>query len=493
MKKVTSCFLFLLVCFPVFGATVKPEIYTQRRAAVMERMGDKGMLILFSSAQKKFTGDVFYKFRQENNLYYLTGIKQEETVLVLMPSNKTRKENLFILNRDSSREVWAGSRLSAEEAQKISGIENVYSRSEFDDFIDSLLYGRPYGVNRYLNTEEYARFFSQLKFGDVPIFLLLEDRPGLRGQLSPEFEFANKLRERFPGIIIRDCSDILASLRLIKSAEEIDRIRRAIDITSEGLLDAMRKMEPGMLEYEIQAIIEFHYLKNDAAVAYPSIIASGNNATTLHYDRNARKAAGGDLVLMDVGAEYGYYAADVTRTVPVNGKFTPAQADIYQVVLSAQEEAMKVLRPGNTIQQVHERAVEGIKAGLLKLGLITDPNTDQYRNFFMHGTSHWLGLDVHDVGERSTPFQSGMVLTIEPGIYVRGDLLENLARDGKNQQWIEAIRPAFEKYRGVGVRIEDDFLITADGYEHLSRRVPRHLRDVERWMQSNKPRSARAQ
>jgi Xaa-Pro aminopeptidase len=259
------------------------------------------------------------------------------------------------------------------------------------------------------------------------------------------------------------------------------------------VLDAMRKMEPGMHEYEVQAVVEFHYIKNEAEWAYPSIIASGSNATTLHYDRNTRKIAHGDLVLMDVGAEYDYYASDITRTVPISGRFSPAQADIYQVVYNAQEEAMKALRPGKTIQQVHERATEAIKAGLVKLGLITDPNTDQYRHFFMHGTSHWVGLDVHDVGVRSAPFQPGMILTVEPGIYVREDLLDTLVRDGKNGEWVEKIRPAFEKYRGIGVRIEDDFLITPDGYDHLSHKIPRQIRDVEKWIQTNRSRSARTQ
>jgi len=497
MKKITSCFLFVLLLFWAGASATRhataaspADTFTQRRAAVMKKMGEQGMMILFSPPAKKFSGDVLYKFRQENNLYYLTGIKQEGTVLVLMPPAVTRKENLFVLDRNPAREVWTGHRLTREEALQTSGITNIYSRSEFDDFIDTLLYGQPYGVNRYLNSDEYARFFTHMKMGDVPVFLLLEDHPGLRGQLTPEFEFANRLRERFPVVNIRDATDIFSSLRLVKEPQEIENVKRAVDITSEGLLDAIRKVEPGMYEYEIQATIDSHYTRNGTEAAFPSIIGSGSNSTTLHYEDNDRKMNAGDLLLMDVGAEYGYYAADITRTVPVNGKFSPAQADIYQIVLSAQEEAIKAIKPGATIQDVHRRAAEVIKQGLLRLGLIIDPASDQYRSYFMHGTSHWLGLDVHDVGDRGTPFQPGMILTVEPGIYLRENLLDELAQDGKNAQWIEKIRPAFQKYKGIGIRIEDDFLVTAEGSQHLSHRIPRQMREIEKLML--KPRNQRS-
>lgn len=484
MKKIIYCFLALLAGRAVWAAPIPSATYAKRRAAVMDKMSGEGMLILFSAPPRKFTGDMYYKFRQENNLYYLTGIAQEDTILVLMPGNKSRRENLFLLNRDPSREVWTGNRLSVEEAKQLSGIDSVYGRAEFDDFINALLSGASYGVNRYTNPDEYARFFFQLKGSAAPVFLLLEDRPGLNGRLSPEFEFSARLRERFPGIVVRDSTDLFAALRLAKQPEELERIRRAVDITADGLTAAARQVHDGVKEYELQATVEFHYLKNGASPGFPSIIGSGENGTTLHYDENSRQADLADLIVVDVGAEFDYYSADITRTLPVGGKFSPAQAAVYQLVLEAQEEGMKLLRPGATIPQVHQRVTEVIKAGLLKLGLITDADGDQYRSFFMHGTSHWLGMDVHDVGERSAPFQPGMVLTVEPGIYVRRDLLDNLGQDSKNREWIEKMRPAFERYVGIGVRIEDDFLITADGYEQLSRRLPRKMEEVERWMKS---------
>ncbi|MBI2822509.1 MAG: aminopeptidase P family protein [Acidobacteria bacterium] len=483
MKNFTICVVLTLFWLPLAAAPIPAEVYAQRRAAVMGNM-QQGMLILFSAPPRKFTRDIASKFRQENNLYYLTGIRQEETVLVLMPSNRTVPENLFILERDPAREVWTGNRLSPDQARRISGIEQVHAHNAFEDFVDSILSGQPHGGNGHLKADEYSKFFSTLQEGRAPVFLLLEDRPGLRGRLSAEFEFARRLRDRFPGVIVRDGSNLFATQRLVKRPEEIERVRRAVEITEEGILSAMRQLKPEAYEHQVQAAIEHHYLQSGAAVAFPSIIASGPNATTLHYDENTRQVASMDLVLMDVGAEYDYYAADITRTVPAGGRFTAPQAEIYQLVLEAQEEGMKLLRPGSSLAELHRRIVEVIKAGLLKLGLITDTAGNQYRSFFMHGAGHWLGMDVHDVGDRSAPFRPGMVLTVEPGVYVREDLLENLGRDARNREWIEKMRPAFEKYRGIGVRIEDDFLITEQGFEHLSHRLPRRIAELEALIRS---------
>ena len=489
MKKFTNWFLLGMLLAPAAVAAPDPvnaETYARRRAAVMEKMGGQGMLILFSALPRRFTGDTLYRFRQENNLYYLTGVRQEDTVLVLMPANRTRRENLFILSRDPSLEVWTGARLSAEQAREVSGISNVYDRSEFDAFVESMLSGRSYSVNRYTSADEFAEFFSQLKGGTAALFLLLEERPGLHGPLNREFELARTVRERFPGISVHDSSDMFAGLRLVKRPEELDRIRRAIEITEQGLSNALGRLRPGVREHELQAVIENQFLKDGAASGFPSIIGSGPNATTLHYNENSRQVADGELIVIDVGAEFDYYSADITRTVPANGKFSPAQADIYRLVLQAQEAGMTMLLPGKTISDVHRRVVETLRTGLLRLGLITDAEGDQYRAFFMHWTSHWLGMDVHDVGDLAAPFQPGMVLTVEPGIYVRENLSDILGRDPANRDWIEKMRPAFEKYRGIGVRIEDDVLITEGGYEHLSRRLPRRPEEVEATIRSTR-------
>lgn len=457
----------------------------RRRQAVVEKMGQRGMLILFSAEPRRYTGDVDYEFRQENNLYYLTGIRQPGVTLVLMPQNATYREILFLPEKNPGRELWTGKMLSPEEATQISGIANVWSAGEFEPFIDAVLNGRPYRVNRYIQSAEYRDFLEDLNQKQASVFLLLRERPGLQGELSREFSFANRLRERFLGIDISDASPIFDPLRLVKSPYEIQRLRRAIDITVQAHREAMRKVRPEIWEYEVEAVIEYVFKKNKSFDwAFPSIIGSGPNANVLHYDRSQRQAQDGELLLIDIGAEHDYYAADVTRTIPVSGKFSPAQAEIYEMVLQAQNAALELVKPGSTLQAVHQKAVEVLKDGLFRLGLITDQSGDQYRVFFPHGTAHWLGLDVHDVGSSSAPFQPGMVLTVEPGLYVRGDGLERLAEGKESAATLEAIRPAFEKYKNTGLRIEDDVLVTETGYELLSKGAPRTIAEIEATMKT---------
>ena len=269
-------------------------------------------------------------------------------------------------------------------------------------------------------------------------------------------------------------------MRLRKSASEVQRLQHAVDITSEALGRAMAMAGRAEWEYEVEAEVEYTFKRRNADFwGYPSIVGCGPNATTLHYNESQGRVKPGDLMLMDVGAEYDHYTADITRTFPVSGKFTPAQADIYNVVLAAQEAGMRAARPGATKSEVHNAATEVIKDGLLKLGLITDRNSMQYRMWFMHGTSHWLGMNVHDVGSGDPKLEPGMVFTNEPGIYIRGDALDYLPKTPENDKLIAAIRPAFEKYKNIGVRIEDDVLITADGHRNLSQAIPRTIADIE--------------
>jgi Xaa-Pro aminopeptidase len=237
-------------------------------------------------------------------------------------------------------------------------------------------------------------------------------------------------------------------------------------------------------EYEVESEIVYTFKRRNADHwGYPNIVGCGPNATTLHYIESQGQVKAGDLMLMDVGAEYGHYTADITRTFPVSGKFTKEQAEIYQIVYDAQEEVAKATRPGAMFPtDVHNAAVEKVKDGLLKLGLITDRNSDQYRIWFMHGTSHWLGMNVHDVGGRNVKLEPGMVFTNEPGIYIRGDALDNLPKTPENEKFIAAIRPAFEKYKNIGVRIEDDMLVTSGGAEWMSKALPRSIADIEAFM-----------
>ena len=474
-------FLSWLLIWPTLFANdpdLKDDL-VQRRQSVMEKMENRGMLILFSADVRPYSGDVAYEFRQENNLFYLTGSRYPETTLVLMPQNSSRREILFVPDRDPRREVWDGRMASPEYMTSISGIETVWSSSDFDSFLDSVLYGRPYRSQ----TSQFENFFADLRRGEADVYLLMEPKPGLTGEVSEEFRFANRLRERFTGIQIKDASQIFQQLRVIKSPYEIKQLQEAIDITIEAQLQVMKTLHPGLWEYEVEALIEYVFKKsNSFDWAFPSIVASGLNATTLHYQKSQRQIQEGELLLMDIGAEYNYYAADITRTIPVNGKFTPEQAAIYQLVLNAQEASIALVKPGVLILTVHQKATEVLKEGLLRLGLITDPSTNQYRVFFPHGVGHFIGLAVHDVryGERLQP---NMVLTIEPGIYVREDSEERLIQQGVSEEELDKIRPVLRKFMNIGVRIEDDILVTEDGYQMLSKALPREISEVERLME----------
>ena len=460
-----------------------PDLRTdlvQRRQAVMEKMGNRGMLILFSADVRPYSGDVAYEYRQANNLFYLTGIRDRETTLVLMPQNSSRREILFLPDRDPQREVWDGKISSPEDVADISGIQTVWSSSEFDSFLNSVLYGRSYRSR----SSQYHDFFVDLQEGVADVYLLMEPKPGLNGEVSEEFRFANRLRERFTGIQIKDASQIFQQLRVIKSPYEVKQLKEAIDITIEAQLEVMKTLHPGLWEYEVEALIEYIFKKrNSFDWAFPSIVASGPNATTLHYQESQRQIQDGELLLMDIGAEYNYYAADITRTIPVNGKFAPEQATIYQLVLNAQKESIALIKPGVLISTVHQKATEVLKEGLLRLGLITDPSTNQYRVFFPHGVGHFIGLAVHDVrsGDHLRP---NMVLTIEPGIYVREDSEERLVEQGVSEKELDKIRPALRKFMNIGVRIEDDILVTEDGYQVLSQTAPREIREIERLMEA---------
>ena len=469
-------------CLSLFAA--EPELKSDlvnRRHAMMEKIGNRGMLILFSGDRRTYSRDINYEFRQESNLYYLTGIRQHGITLVLIPGNSSCREILFLPDRSANKELWTGKMLSATEAAEVSGIQNVWSSSEFEPFIDSVFYGRPYRTSRYSTTTEYSDFFSGLRQGNAEIFLLLESRPGLKGKLSKEYEFSDRLQKRFTGLQIKDASSFFHQLRVIKSPYEISQIRKAIDVTVQAHLEAMKNIRPEMWEYEIEALVEYTFKTHSSDWAFPSIVASGPNATTLHYQSSQKQIHDGELLLMDIGAEYNYYAADITRTVPVNGKFNKQQAEIYQLVLDAQRAALRIIKPGLPISSVHQNAVEVIRKGLFKSGLITSEEGDQYRVFFPHGTRHFLGLDTHDVGH-SERLQSGMVITVEPGLYVRDDSLNRLLEKGVTAQQLDTIRRSVEKYKSIGVRIEDDVLVTDEGYELLSKELPREITEIEALM-----------
>jgi Xaa-Pro aminopeptidase len=332
-------------------------------------------------------------------------------------------------------------------------------------------------------TADFNTFLQAIHEGQARLAVVLDPKPKLAGPVPAALEFANRLKNRFVGFTVTDAASIVSDLRQVKTPYERKVLERSVEISCDAHLAGMRAARPGVYEYQVKAAIEQVYQTNGAmGWGYPSIVGSGPNATVLHYEKANRQMDGGELLLVDAAANYQYYTGDITRTYPVNGKYTQAQRDIYSIVLSAQQEAMKVARAGAKLRDVHEKTVEVIKDGLLKLGLITDTSGDQYRTWYTHGSTHFIGMDVHDVGNADRPLEPGVAFVIEPGIYIQDGALDNLEKTPENTAFIAKVRPAFEKYRNIGVRVEDSFLLTESGLKHLSARVPRTMEDVERFM-----------
>jgi len=479
---------------PAFDENTRLAELAGRRASVGKAIGDKGILILFSTEPRVYTNDVDYEYRQENNLYYLTNLKQKGATLVLTPGNATFPAILFLPRRDARAETWTGHMYSPEEASQVSGIKEIWEAGEFEPFMRALRNRQPYhpkpekilmssasasSESTTPSSLGFDKLFAAALDNNGEIYLLV---PGAGD--SPEYRqeqhFASEWSKSASGYSIKNATPIFAEMRLRKSALELALLQHAIDITTEAHERAWVAAAEAKWEYEVDAQVAYTFkLRNADHWGYPSIVGCGPNATTLHYEESQGQVKPGELLLMDVGAEYDHYSADVTRTFPVNGKFSPAQAEIYQIVYEAQEAAALASRPGARISDVHRASQEVIKEGLFKLGLITDKNSEQYRIWFMHGTSHWLGMNVHDVGNYASKLEPGMVFTNEPGIYVRPDALDNLPKTADNEKFIAAVRPAFEKYKGIGVRIEDDLVITPTGVKWMTEALPRKMSDVE--------------
>jgi Xaa-Pro aminopeptidase len=458
-----------------------------RRARVLEQLGSDSMLVLFSASPKVYSNDVEYEFRQDSTLYYLTGVEQEETMLVLMPGNRRRQAVLFVRAPDARREHWTGHSLTKAEATARSGIETVYYTNEFEGFVSAMLDRRPYGFrNRdQEGRDEFARFFAAVREGRARVWLLLQPRPALSGPLGEAHEFARQLRERFLGVAVTDATDLLWGLRQVKTAYEQRVLTRSVEISSEAQRAGMRAARPGAYEYEVESAIEAVYLRNGAMTpGYPSIVGSGPNATILHYSQSSRRMEAGDLLLVDAAGSYQYMTGDITRTYPVSGAFGPVQKEIYALVLDAQEAAMKAARAGNKTRDVEAASEQVIKAGLLKLGLITDASGDQFRTWYTHGICHFIGMDVHDVGDYDRPLEPGMAFVIEPGLYIREAALDALEPTPQNREFIDKVRPAVQKYKDIGIRIEDSFLLTNDGLKRLST-VPRTIEEIESFMRGS--------
>ncbi len=465
-----------------------------RRAAVFAKMDDKSVLILFSAAPKIYTGDVDFMYRQENNLYYLTNLKQNNAALILTKFAGQTREFLFIPKRNPASETWNGRMYSREEATKISGVETLGDFSKFNNFLKSL--------KDKLSFNSIVESVSETPTPENVYLLLPENADDSDGKR--EFVKESELFASLNGYKIKNAQPIFAGLRQIKSPFEQKLLQHAIDITTEAQMRAMATAKQSKWEYETQAEIEYIFRKRNADYwGYPSIVGCGPNATTLHYVESQGEIKTGDLFLMDVGAEYDHYTADVTRTFPVSGKFTREQAEIYQIVYDAQEAAAKTIKPGAMYREPKQAAAQILEKGLAKLGLISGvgafiPGTTQevpdgkggtravgipqYTLWYMHGWGHWLGMNVHDVGDYGIPFKEGMITTNEPGIYIREDALDYLPKTAESAAFIEKVRPAFEKYKSIGVRIEDDMLVTKTGVEWMTKNLPRSVADIEAFM-----------
>ena len=456
---------------PKYSETDRHAELARRRAAVAAKMVDNSMLVLFSAEPKLYTNDVDYVYRQENNLYYLTGLKQDGATLVMVKQGGSVREYLFIPKRNALREAWEGKMYSREQATAVSGLSTIVDASEVQAFLASLK-----GRGGFVAKESKVTIPTAVS----KLYLLLprteRDENGHR-EYRVENEFAKSGSEQS----IENARPIFDELRHVKSAYELKMLQHAIDITTEAQMRAMATVGRAKWEYEVQAEVEYTFRRRNADFwGYPSIVGCGANATTLHYVESQSEVKPGNLLLMDVGAEYEHYTADVTRTFPVSGKFTKEQAEIYRIVYDAQEAVGKATKPGVQFAALQTIARDTIADGLLKLGLIT--KKEQVGMWFIHGLGHWLGMNVHDVGRYGEPLKPGMVFTNEPGIYIREDTLDNLPKTPENEALIAAIKPAFEKYKNIGVRIEDDLLVTETGVEWMTKALPRKLEDIEKFM-----------
>jgi Xaa-Pro aminopeptidase len=480
---------------PKFTDAERQAELARRRANVSKAMNKNSMLILFSAEPRIYTNDVDFFYRQENNLYYLTNLKQNNASLVLINDGASVKEILFLPKRNPANETWNGKMYSGEDAARISGVKTIVDSSEFDNFIQSIKDKKPFA------SKDGA--ISNSVVAETVYLLLPDGERDVNGMR--EFSRENEFSKSLSGYKIQNAQPIFANLRLIKSPFEIKLLQHAIDITTEAQMRSMAMINRAKWEYEVQAEVEYTFRRRNADYwGYPSIVGCGPNATTLHYIESQGEVKQGDLMLMDVGAEYDHYTADVTRTYPANGKFSKEQAEIYQAVYDAQEAAAKTLKPGARFEEPAQAAAKSLEQSLARLGLITAvgavvPGTEreytdsrgrkrqggmpQYTLWYMHGWGHWLGMNVHDVGGGGkTVLQPGMVFTNEPGIYIREDALNYLPDTPEARAFIAKIKPVFEKYKNIGVRIEDDMLITDTGVEWMTKNLPRRIDAIEALM-----------
>ena len=484
---IASLFAIAALCSgTAFAAAATPQDYAARRAELARRIGPDAMLILMSPPAAQRNGDVDWPYRQEDSLLYLTGQNEPETSLVLVPGEPIHNEILFTRDSMPAQEVWTGRIPTRDEVAKASGVKQVASSARFRGFLQAAMEGRSWGDARTYRSFADAALVGwrdRVRAGKAQVWMIMENR-GLGEEPDAQRKLVEELRRSYPELQFRDAWPLLTAMRQVKDAGEIATVQRAIDITNAAQKAAMRRVGSARHEYEVQATIEYTFRNLGACCwGFPSIVASGRNTTTLHYETNNDPISAGGLMLTDIGAEVEGYSADITRTYPQNGRFSPEQRAIYEAVLRAQTLTMDKMRAGVFMRDVHEAAITILGEDLLKLGLISKNQREQVVMYFLHGLGHDLGLRVHDVSDRGRKLEAGMIVTNEPGIYVRpADVKANPAYLALGAEERAGIDAALAKYDGIGVRIEDDVLITTGAPRNLSAGSPRTVEEIEAWM-----------
>ncbi|MBZ2174023.1 aminopeptidase P family protein [Schnuerera sp. xch1] len=408
------------------------QFFIKNRKKLEERLEDNSILLLFAGRAPYKSADEVYPFTPNRNFYYMTGIDEDEIILLITNIKGKVSQKLFIQRPDPIMAKWVGATISDEAAKENSGIEDIEYLDKFEDVIGSVL-----------NKNRIEKVYLDL------------ERQEIKTSMTDSQLFSKMIAEKYPYIQIKNIYHDIADLRVIKSKEEIDLIKKAIEITNEGILALMKNAKPGMMEYEIEAYFDYVLTKHGVTdKAFATIAGSGINGTILHYSENNCQTKDGDLILFDLGAQYKYYNADITRTFPVNGKFTERQKEVYNVVLEAMNAVEEAAKPGVPYGELNEITKKILAEGCKKLGLIKEDS--ELSKYYFHSVSHYLGTDTHDVGDRTAILKPGMVITNEPGLYIEEEK--------------------------IGIRIEDDLLITEDGCKNLSKDVIKTIEEIEDFM-----------
>jgi len=426
--------------------TPQNNLFLKNRNKLTRHFFVNSVAIIHSNDEVPRNGDQTFPFRQNSDLFYLTGLDQPKCILILCPDHPDEKKREMIFTEETSEKIatWEGHRYTKEEVTQISGVESVYWLDEFETHLRDCLLRFD---NVYLNQNEYVKFETE-----APV---------------KQERFIKDIKEKYPLHKYHRLAPLLKKCRVVKEKEEIEMMSKSGEITGKGFERVLRKLKPGVREFEMEAELTYEFLRNGAAGhAYPPILASGENACVLHYIDNEAECKEGDLLLMDFGAEYGNYASDVSRTIPVNGKFTDRQRECYEAVLHVQKKAIQLLVPGKNLKEVNKEVGKMMEEAMIEMGLFTRKEAEQhneekplYKKYFMHGVSHYIGLDVHDVGDMDGELKEGMVLTCEPGLYI--------------------------KEEEIGIRIEDDVMVAPQPV-NLTHHIPKEVEEIEKIMSEEK-------